>query len=528
MNPFSDDPIGRHLDARARTIDLPRTDVGAIAERADRRRRRRQRTTAGMAGVTLVAGAAFAFVLTGDEDETRTPVATQPNPVAESPLEWTTVEPAVGLAWSSQFGASTVVDGVSYRLSTAPGPARDISDPISYANWSLYRSADGAEWEAVDLPAQLYASAVASNGSQLYAVGTGPAGGDQVPFRLTVSSDGGDTWSDPTDLAPELTALKAEFGSEVLVNDPVVATHGDTTVVAVSVQAVPDLSARVHGIDLDGGWEVGPEGVRVYGQSRCAEDGGPCPAPPVIANLTWDQVGLPPELLDLVVPRLHLFATGPDGGFEPVAGPEGVSTSPPLLVADDAGFSLLFPQTAALDGDTALRARGLGDVGPTLRFTSTDGRSWAPAADLPLFVNGAGRVGDTTMVSGWNAMNGDTMVASLDGSGTGAAIDPVSYIDIDGSRPGIGVMHTDFGPLGWAALVADHGTDGVPVGQWVVHSDPSGTTVSVVEIPEELWNAGITGITVTADAISVRFTPATDGDPTTVDPQVVWVGTPRG
>jgi hypothetical protein len=53
--------------------------------------------------------------------------------------------------------------------------------------------------------------------------------------------------------------------------------------------------------------------------------------------------------------------------------------------------------------------------------------------------------------------------------------------------------------------------------------------MSSVAVPEDLetWGDAV-GVTVTADAIIVRYTQTPDGNPATIEPQRLLVGTPRG
>ena len=513
------DPIGRHLEARARTIDLPRTDVGTIAERATRRRQRRHRVTFGVAGVTLLAGTSFAVLLAGGGDD-RTPVATTSDAVVASPLDWTLVDPVAGLGYTR--GAVITADGAVYSLSTAPGPAA-FNDPAAFANRTLYRSTDGTEWDTLDLPDDLFASSLAAEGSRLYAVGTGPTGGEGVPLRIATSDDGGATWSATTELPGEISGLKERFGSEVIISPPVVAAHAGSTLVAVTVTAYPDVAARAPGgINTDFGWASGPDGVQIFGEPACAAARGGCVGeiePPVIANLTWEQLDLPDELHDLLTPRRYLYLATPDGAFEPVPGPGGEAVGTQVVGGPD-GFTLL---SAGGLVDPSGRS---GEMAPTRRFDSPDGRSWTENAPIPgVTVDRVGAAGDQMILTGWK-QDGRNVIGILQPDGFDV-IDPLGFTTVDAPEL-TAVSAVGFGPLGWAALIIDESGNDGPTYQ-LVHSNRGSGSVSVVPLPEELAPYGApTGVTVTADAIVARFTEYGDGNPATQEAQRLWVGTPTG
>lgn len=512
---MNDDPIGRHLEARAAAITLPRTNVAVIAERASSRRQRRRRVTYGIAGVTLLAGTTFAFVLTDGGDE-ETPVATTPDAVVDSPLEWTVVEPSSGLAYAR---TTVAADGAIYSLSTAPGPAT-LDDPAGFANRTVYRSADGAEWDALDLPDDLYTTGLAAEGSRLYAVGTGPTGGEGVPLRLSTSDDGGATWAETIELPGDVAELKTQFGREISVGIPTVAAHGGTTLVAVTVTAYPDVPSRAPGsLDTSFGYEMGPEGVAIYGEPPCAAERRVCEGePPVAATLTWEQLEVPEELQAFLRPRMYLYAASADGAFERIQGPIDEAAHLTQLGADGSGFTLIANEVPDGPGDAGSNRTRL--------FTSADGRTWTEGPNLPgVYIEDLAPAGDVTMASGW-ATNGGAVLGTIGADGFDP-IDPHDALD-PAVAPSFAQTTSGFGPLGWASLLVEQVESRTPPA-FVVHSDRAGTAMSAVAIPEELTTFGTpTGVIVTADAIVVRFTEFADGDPRTVERQRLWVGTPAG
>jgi hypothetical protein len=191
----SDDTrYSQYFTSRAATLQLPPGDPTSFAARAATRRRRRRTAGTGLAALALVA-AAVGVQQIGRGDDGGAQLAAQANAVtAADPLQWTTVVPTAGLAWSSSI--ATTEDGTAFGLATAPGRY----DPETAGGpRTLYRSNDGVEWSTVALGRSL-AVAAAATGSDLYAVGTSPAAAEDGPCARQEPRQRGNTVSLPLDL----------------------------------------------------------------------------------------------------------------------------------------------------------------------------------------------------------------------------------------------------------------------------------------------------------------------------------------
>ena len=262
------DRISDYLHARAAAIELPPASSATVVRRA-RRRRARRGAALGVAVIVVVAsGVAVTRGDGGDSPE----VSVASTAVVPTALDWSVVQPTTGLGTLVPPIYASTDDGTVYGLSTAPG----VPDPAGLpAPRALYRSDDGgADWTPVDLPDDFWAGSVASGGSQLYAVGTSPAGGG-VEYRLATSGDGGATWSS-TALPAEVEAMLASHPGSTAASQPSVAVRGDTVVVSTSVAFNLD-PPDVRRAPL---WAVGPHsrpGGRPSGAGSSA--GGPEPVP---------------------------------------------------------------------------------------------------------------------------------------------------------------------------------------------------------------------------------------------------------
>ncbi len=196
---MTDDRIHQYLADRADAIELRPTDPSAIVKRAHSRRQRRR--AGAIALCALAIGASAVVVTQRDDPESETSTAS--SGVVESTFDWAVVEPSAGLGYSTSSALTD--DGVIYSLSTAPGQMDTGGNPWAEPA-TLYRSGDGAEWTEVDLPGDLWASALAGAGDRLYAVGTAPAGGGAV-YQVATSDDGGQSWTE-TEVPSELTDLQ--------------------------------------------------------------------------------------------------------------------------------------------------------------------------------------------------------------------------------------------------------------------------------------------------------------------------------
>lgn len=575
---MSDDRIHQYLSDRAATIELRPADPSAVTQRAARRRRNRRGI--GVATVVVALGAS-AVVVTGGGDDPADVVshASSAASVTESPFDWSLVEPTTGLAFSK--ASALTDDGAIYSLSTSPGV------PESDADWfgdpaTLYRSADGAEWAPVALPGDFWASSLAGSGNRLYAVGTGPAGGGSA-YRVEVSDDGGATWA-TTELPTALADLQQRYGDELVTSAPSIAVHDGTVVVIASVAASLDVAARLpEGVGTseggswspNAGWEITEDGVVLLsGECVAAEasdaveclpateppsasgattttlppadpeapptttvpsEGGgapattptlpsadgdapttstvPAAAPGSEQSYTWAQLGVDDELRDLVLHGRDLLLVSHGGGaFAPVDLSDVASTGGQVVAGDD-GFTLFLRSEAP-------------DTAGTSVLRSIDGTTWEPAGELPGYLSSTGVVAGRPAASTNEADGGTVHLAQPDGSWL--AVDPLAAVGDQATAEGY-VESVAFGPLGWAATVwTGSSTDTEPGARVAVHS-VDGTSLSVVPLDDviDAPQHAVMDVAVTADAVIVRVSDP-DGDLTTLTPQSVVVGTPRG
>jgi hypothetical protein len=184
------------------------------------------------------------------------------------------------------------------------------------------------------------------------------------------------------------------------------------------------------------------------------------------------------------------------------------------------GFTMAVQQPQTLDGS--------GNVPSTLAasvFASPDGSTWTQTADLPDFGLISLGVMNGQAILGGSKSSGTFVFNVVGPSGVIATINPADALPEE-------ALTFDFwgasavGPLGWAAIAYNSAGDGPRL---LVHSDPTGTQQSAVPLPDELDDWGnVVGLTVTADAIIVRFTATPDGNPASLEPQRLFVGTPTG
>jgi hypothetical protein len=520
------DQLQRALVRQADAISLPAADPDAVVRRGSRRRARRRAAIAGIA-VLAIGAMSVSVVQRGDKDATvESALAAS---VVASPFDWTVVSPESGLGYSA---SSAELDGAVYRLSTAPGPA----DPnAASVEQRLYRSDDGAEWAEVALPVGMKTSSLAASDGALYAVGTAPAGGGTRDLVVATSTDGAATWANVT-LPADVADLEARFPGQVVIGSPQVAAQDATHLVAsVVVTATPDVAALLPGVaDPEAGWSTSREGVTLFELVPCADGNDGCrvdstgravPAaeangatsttapdsgkpqpmmPQAGASYTWDQLGVAPELQELISGRTYVYASDDGSTFTRVDLPAGSGGS---------GSNLL----AAADGYRLFVGSQVGDVTSTRVLQSNDGHTWTDTGSLPGWPQTSGLLGGRPAV----ALFGDKSLSLqvLQPGGTWVPLDLAQAV-----TSAVGVGEIVFGPLGLAATVW---TDD-PNAAYLVHS-VDGSSLSVVALADyvDLDPIGVLGIDVSADAITVRIGGPSDDDPSTLTPQQVLVGTPR-
>jgi hypothetical protein len=236
--------------------------------------------------------------------------------------------------------------------------------------------------------------------------------------------------------------------------------------------------------------------------------------PTVIATYTWDELGVPAELQQYIGGRTFAYATDDGQHFDrvPLAGdPHGWGST---VLATDDGYRLLTSESSPTSATTTV-------------LRSADGRTWTPDSTLDGSLSGAGLLGDRPAASLWTVDgHGTLQVQRADGSWAG--LDVLSAIDAPAGED-LWLGDVAFGPMGLAATVFSNPKDGNGPGHtYLVHS-ADGSALSVLDLADYFdgTTGGTMGVTVSADAITVRAVHAPDGDAATVEPTDVLVGTPR-
>lgn len=510
----TDERIQQYFRARSQDATSPGAPLEVVLRRGRGRKRRRDAVRAvGVAAVVAVAGVAATqgFRGTGAGD-----VDTSASPVASSGLTWAKVDP--GRAIGESRSAVEASDGSVYELSTAPGSKGRTGDRRP----ALFRSIDERSWSDVDLPADLTATGIAVGGDQIYAVGTGPAGGGVE--RVTVASaDSGTTDWSTTDLDLDLAARAEATGLDIRIDDVRVARLDGTTIVAVATRASDDL-ADVDGLDplRSAGEEpvgVSPDGVLVLPASCVAVDStGTAVSIPTSSSSSpagatgsvdercvepqvrpWSSVDVSDEVRRELVGEVLVLVSADGGSFDEVRRIPGESD--PNLLVDGAGAWL------------ATRANGSGDS--THLWHAVDPVTWASTGGTIVgSVIGAGTVAGRARFA--MASAGDVPLTILDTSGVQPVARPV---DLGAGRWPTAVA---FGPLGVAVAARDDGGGFV-----LLHSADA---LEFAPVPLELGDREtIVEITVSADAVTVRLNdrsgiPADDVD--TPGAIRLFVGTP--
>ena len=529
----TDDRLSRYLAEQAEGIALAPADPSAVMRRGARRRARRR---AGFAGGLAVAGVLAATLAVRDPGSDQQLEFRAGADVAASSYDWSTVEPANGLAYGDR--TAQLDDGTIYGISTAPG-RYDPEDWEAAQTPTLYRSTDGAEWAPVSLPGGVRTADLAGAGSTLFSLGTSPAGG----LVLSSSTDGAGSWSS-AELPADVAGLKARHGKRIGLLGAQVAALDHTHVLATTVAAT-NLDLTLYRPEIDPGthgWTWDDAGVTVYelekvdcgqepagvetrragdlaaGDALCTAAPNDPAAPPgtEVARYTYEELGIVGELRDHVGGRAYAFVTTDGQRFDqvelPVAGghpDEALYAATPL--ASDDGYRIVLAQSSAASSTRILR--------------SVDGVTWSESATLPGGPVGVGLVGGRPAIGMWDDQGRTTVRVEL-ADGTWSDLDVAgAVIAPDGAETWVGPVA--FGPLGVAAVVQSADADGRTVGQHLVHS-ADGQSLEVVSLDDLVDDPGsVTGMVVTADAIFARYTDAAvDDDPTTPPTQTVLVGTP--
>jgi hypothetical protein len=515
-----DDRLSRYFIERANSIELPAGEVGRIAARVDHRRRSRHVSIAVAATLAVTAGAVAMFTGGGSGHDN----LDLQNGLPGAQLSWTAVDVRDGLGWSTD--SVVAADGTTYDLSTAPGPL-DPTKP-SPQRATLYRSTDGQAWAQLALPNGLSASALATSGGNLYAVGTAPGGGG-VELMMATSTDGAATWHEARIPTPRAD-LNARFPNEVRVSPAVVTAGPSGVVAAVTVTAYPDISRMLPGDVLNNkaGWRLTATGVDVFSSSS---KGGGCTAS-VAANpsaagsvvcfngaaatidksFTWEQLGLDPALKPLIEGEVHVYTSSDGTTFEEASTAGLTGTGIAGLIGSDDGYRML----VSVPNGIGLR-----------QLRSLDGRTWATSGpDIDGWTQALGRLnGKPAAVLGTS--DGVRLLTAIPNGGWASAdLVAASGVPTTNGKP-TGVQSAAFGPLGVVTILS---TDGSPENTYVVHSVDGHSFVArhLTDLAGEgRWGAA--GITMNADAVTVRLTPlaprGSNVQPSP-GPQRLLVGTP--
>jgi hypothetical protein len=508
----------RYFAVRARGIELPPASLSSVIDRAARRHRHRRAAVSACTAVAVLTAAVSVSSLDGRP--TTGQVASRPagGMLVDSSLSWTVVSPRSGLS-SSQ---STVVGpgNVIYSLSTAPGvadPERAPDPPV------LYRSVDGKEWTVTDLPANLHASSLASTSRSLYAIGTGPAGGNVRAVQLAETSGVGAPWSHAT-LPLDVGALEARYGVRIGMGRLKVASDDRRVVAAVQLQVIDGLDALLAAkIDPANGYRLTEQGIDVYAKPTMPDKAGleamtpdaraglirARVEPTILASYTWEQLGIGDELRSLVLGESHVFVADDGHTFREVALPATVRSLGALYATAD-GFRL-FGSTVPFASQVQA-------------WRSADGREWiadALTVDGYLLSSGLrqGRVALVTAVD--RASQTQEIVVRMeqpDGSWSEfGAVDLLHRAGIDGDFYQSGTAAV--GPLG-AAVVMTRAQDDRSAESYLVTS-ADGIEASVIPLAPLVAEGYPSDVRVTADAITVTIVGERLG------PVELVVGTPK-
>jgi hypothetical protein len=533
------------LRAGSTELHLHGAGPDAARRRAHRRRHRARRGLAA-AGVVGLVGAGITAWDHRPTDDTLVSLGggAEHGDGAPAPeLVWRVIDGTVAF---SDVHLSTV-DGVTYALATAPGPAEtDAGDrPVPRA---VYRTRDGERWEVATVDGGgNWIADLSERDGVLYAVGTAPGATDaDVAFRLGQSRDGGARWEETT-LPFELPTPHANVPLSRS-SDVQVATAPGATVVAVSERYWPelqDLLATRFGADrLLAAKQSGPDGFVVVDLTDCKGEraptavtvgaegsvpeakaeradtgggGGPstdaaaakavsvaggadatvpptpdgAPAggcePRAVGTLGWADLGLtgPGDLVGRAV-----LVRRDGGGWEPA--------SLPLTPGDE-----LVGLEATATGFIAVVQAADGGRGSEV-WASADGLSWALRSTAPAGAGFLSVSGDRLLATGKAA---ERLTTSADGGRTWAEV-PLSDLVPGGPAGETVVAGSDAGPLGFAVLVVSVGDrkEGGPTAARLLFSQDgvswSTTELASVGAPAGAWPSQVT---VGADHVAVNF-----------------------
>jgi len=528
-----DDQFHDYFHARSADVTPSTTPVGTIVERGRRRHRRRNVARIGaLGGVMALTGVVATQGFRGDDPAK---VDTAAQRVVPSDLEWTTVTPESSISHGQV--AVLASDGSIYGLSSAPATSGD--DASAYSERTLYRSTNDRDWEQVTLPGAMTASGLAAGGDRIYAVGTAPAGGGLERVSLAAASAGSSDWT-ASDLDLDLAERRADSGLPVTVTGTRVAVTGDTVVASVSTRAVgvdladvvldgrttwEPLEATEAGMVvvpascLSTGTDSGADGDDPAYGGPIGADGTPATSSSVVGGsdeaaidaqrdaevvrdddapvdpacrtpqvLPWSELDATPAQQRELVGETVTLASTADAPFEQVHTVPGAATV--SLQSDGAGIWLVLDDRGS-------------DVANLHLWHAPDGRTWTSVgepASGTVVAEGimAGRASVAVAESGVTEVPSALTVLAAGSLHWERHEVPLPAEAVGG--PGLVAL----GPLGLAVTVFGDGMGD----QWVVHSRDllSYSMVPIEGLGERTY---VQGLTVTADAITVRLTDRT-------------------
>jgi hypothetical protein len=222
---------------------------------------------------------------------------------------------------------------------------------------------------------------------------------------------------------------------------------------------------------------------------------------------------MPAELQQYVGGRTFAYATDDGQRFDRVALPDLPGWGSQAVAADD-GYRLFASENGAGSASTTV-------------LRSADGRSWTVDGMLDGSYSAVGLLGDRPAVALWTVA-GDSVVQVQRADGSWGRVDLLSAI-VPPAGEELFVADVAFGPLGMAATVLSSAKEeATEPHSYLVHSS-DGVALSVLDLDDYFGpeTGGTMGVTVSADAITLRSVHAPDGDRATVEPTDVLIGTPR-
>jgi len=546
-----EDTLRDELQRQAADLSLPDREPGRAVARAQARRRNRRVAVGATAAAALLA-VAVVPQLGGDSDG-GDPVTAGVADGAGLPLtgplafDWQATQDGLSSVRSS-FQAD---DGTIYALATGPG-VRYQDYPDGDFPVALYRLGSNGAWEAVPLDGDRPRAVDATTGGGLlYAISTGPDGGDGYNPQLSTSADGGETWTTediaaaapPSEVVPWLKSSSMTIESDGATTLAVVSTSFRPNQEEVFPQLKePGAYARYQAVPQADGFALVETAVAGVDPAATAEQLAEAAASGEFQNAAPPTIAPAPSGATTTVPSRREGVEAeviPPGAPGAVTGPGGTVVE--LRSWADLGVSGLealgakhevFRNTG--DGWAPVEWTGLpadfnhADLtvaggkfvvsgyatldGSTTAYTSADGATWAPVTAPLGQVVGVG-----------------SALLSLPFEGTVAHVSPdggASWTEVDlaaaGVRPDSYILDVDSGPLGVAFVATDaNNTES----QLVVSGDLVDWTAT--PLAEVTGTPGVTGsgVVVGADRIVVSAsTPRTD--PTAPLGSVTAVGTP--